>query len=1679
MFNHCKLIQVRPRFWVLPVLLSCAAAALAQNTITVTDGTTPAALAPGSPSSSYPLSEFEHYSPYTGKMNLVFPMHHIGGRGTAGFEMVLKINSAWTAEKVLTPNPPHVDLFPTWWSQGGTPVYGPGHLFGRESAIFATDCTGAPPGPIAKVTLGRLTFTAPDGTETELRDANTDGRPYSIPDYCHNSANSWDAGRGTVFVSRDGSAMTFVADATVMDFNPETTSGFFYVNGNLVFRDGTTYRIDTGNVSWIRDRNGNKISFTYNVSNEVTQIQDQNDRTITITYLDTTCAGSAPSCDHIAYTIQGTSGPITQSLEIGYSPLGSALRSGYSLETYDQLFPEAQTNNNSTFNPFVVSYLRYPNDTKFQIFYNSYGEPARVILPTGAAIEYDMVGLLNGSSGFAGNPTDTNPVMIDRILSTRREYSNGITLSGSTQKAYSYGGGTVGTQTATETFYDGSGTALTQTVHSSYGQPINALIITGTAYDGWQEGKEFQTQWGSPVLKTLANTWQQIGVVTCGSNCFLGGPPENPAITTVQTTLNDTNQVAEVDYGYDAYNNVTSKQEKDYGNGSAGSLIRQTATTYLTVAGYTAPSVNLVSLPIQEIVTNGSSTVIAQTQWCYDNGQGVAGAGCSSSSLQNYSNIVGHDSTFGTGYTTRGNITTLSRWLSTTNSYLPATNTYDIAGNVFTATDRNGNTTTYTYSDQFTTGTTLPGGQATYGFVTNVALPSATGFSYSQKYDYYLGKPTQFTDINNIVTNITYESAASLLDRPLTVDRAVGVPADETQTNYSYCDSACNPSQTVTTFNDQVNVGDKLLQSVTVYDGLGRVAETRQYEDSSHYISVQTKYDSLGRVFQVSNPTRSANLPPTQWTTSVYDTLSRVKTVTTPDGSATSIVYSGNQTTTTDPAPSARSSTVDALGRVTQVVEDPTGLNYQTKYSYDGLDNLTQVCQNFSGTCGETRTFQYDSLSRLTSAANPETKNLATAYSYDNNGNLVTKTDANGVITCYGTLNGSTCTFSNVGYDSLNRLLKKSYSDTGTSTVTYTYDSVSKGRLSSVANGVSTTSYTAYDSLGRMKASSQSTSGTNYNFAYTYNRAGALTSVTYPSARVVNTSYDGADRVGLVSSGTTNYATLTTTPSQGIYAYTPHGAIQQMSLANGLVSVATPYSTDRMQPQSVTTTGSTTPLSLGFYYCPNKGLSCTTNNGNLKTQTMATLRQDYGYDKANRLSSAGETGGSSEWSQTYGYDAYGNRWVITSPGYTLSTFTPTTPSFYDTYNRLNLTVGSNYDNAGNQTQQGGYAQAYDAENHVKSSTINSATTAYSYDGDGRRVMKVSGGAATVYVYDAQGQLAAEYATPAAGAPCVTCYRIEDHLGSTRMVTDGSGNTVSLHDYLPWGEEIPAGVGGRGTLYGATDAVTQRFTAKERDAETGFDYFGARYFSGAQGRFTSPDPVTITPHRLFDPQQLNAYAYVRNNPLRFIDLTGEVLTCTGSDQAACLADLQLIAGDAASRVSVDAKTGVVSFDTTDLDLAKNEGANLINDLVTSTSNYGFSVGDTTQTKAGPVRVDYISNLPLFTDQVANRKCNCMADNERPANVDDQLVFNPNNPRIRHRSNTKLSLAEPYTVVFHELAEAYEKIDGGHGDSYATSHNSAVVRENKLRDQRPNLRGHNPGSGGPANGPADSTMIIIRK
>ena len=91
--------------------------------------------------------------------------------------------------------------------------------------------------------------------------------------------------------------------------------------------------------------------------------------------------------------------------------------------------------------------------------------------------------------------------------------------------------------------------------------------------------------------------------------------------------------------------------------------------------------------------------------------------------------------------------------------------------------------------------------------------------------------------------------------------------------------------------------------------------------------------------------------------------------------------------------------------------------------------------------------------------------------------------------------------------------------------------------------------------------------------------------------------------------------------------------------------------------------------------------------------------------------------------------------------------------------------------------------------------------------------------------------------------------------------------------LPFGEELFAGTGGRTAAQGYVgDSVRQKFTQKERDNETGLDYFGARYYESTQGRFTSPDPL-LSSGTIFDPRSWNRYSYTSNNPLRYIDPTG--------------------------------------------------------------------------------------------------------------------------------------------------------------------------------------------------------------
>jgi RHS repeat-associated protein len=417
----------------------------------------------------------------------------------------------------------------------------------------------------------------------------------------------------------------------------------------------------------------------------------------------------------------------------------------------------------------------------------------------------------------------------------------------------------------------------------------------------------------------------------------------------------------------------------------------------------------------------------------------------------------------------------------------------------------------------------------------------------------------------------------------------------------------------------------------------------------------------------------------------------------------------------------------------------------------------------------------------------------------------------------------------------------------------------SKGRLTEVHSSVTRNIVDEYDAEGRVKRSRQRTDGKGYRMAYTYDLAGNLTTETYPSGRLVTIAYNRAGRPR-------NVQDLDKTYVSGVL-YSPHGAVTQMTRGNGLFEEAT-YNL-RLQPKTIglgTSLGNPDKLRIEYGYGNDRAADSATNNGNLTAQTIrvgaSTWPQTYNYDGVNRLQSATEGG---YWSQGYSYDRWGNRAVISGLVLTPALTPQTLGAFNTANNRLATWV---YDQAGNLTQDGlGRTFDYDAENRQTRAVADT----YFYDGEGRRVKKVVGGATTTFVYDAFGKLVAEYS----GARQFWVSHItSDHLGSTRAVTNDTGVVQSRLDYLPFGEEIPSTVGGRGGVagYGTDAGIRQKFTGKERDLETGLDYFGARYLSSAQGRFTGPDePVVFADPD--DPQTWNLYTYARNNPHRFVDPDG--------------------------------------------------------------------------------------------------------------------------------------------------------------------------------------------------------------
>lgn len=1565
------------------LLTLSAASAAAQSP---TDGSTPSGLTPGSPAGSYALSDFDTVNLYNGSLNFRLPLLKIGGRGGAGYPVTLHVEKKWTVHKhyeVGVGNFYFADG--GWWSEEAEGW----RLFDAGKVDIRSARREQPAGTTVE-TLTRVTFTAPDGTEYDLRDQQTNGQPVA--------PQAGGFNRGRVFVTSDGTSATFLSDWDVLD-DPTLGQGFYddRPDGYLLLKDGMRFRVVDGKIAWMRDRNGNKVTFGYDINRRVTSVTDSLSRQVTIVYATT-------SVPYTEISFAGFGGA-ARTLRIGQTNLGSALRSGQTLKTIGQLFPELHGGGPA--DPTVVSYVELPDGRRYRLFYNSYAELARVELPTGGAVEYDhTAGLADGAASgvfsvTGGGGAVTEKHVYRRVVERRVYPAGGTGTDYESRTAYSRPETTAANAGhVVSDSYDPSGALLARSRHYFHGSPRASFSQKPTQYAAYKDGREHKTEAfaadGTTVLRRATQAFAQRAAVTWWTGDAELAPPNDPRLTETVATLADTNQVSKQTFAYDQYNNQTDAYDYDYGAGAAGALLRRAHTDYVTAAAYVgadpdpAVGAHLRALPSQTWVSSDAAgnAKVLRTTYEYDNYADDA----RHKPLVARANITSHDtSVYSTTFTRRGNVTGVTSYADAAaqTGGVTASTQYDVAGNPVKSIDARGNASTVGYSDSFCNGAGCGGAFTanTYAFPTSTAsaVPdpagtygSSTALVTSTKYDFRTGLVYSVTDANGQTTTFAY---ADELDRPTSQVRP-----DGSRTDIEYGDVVGNLHVRVLADLDAT----RRKESLQYFDGLGRAVRSfgkEGQEAASPWLTADTQYDALGRTWRVSNQYRSAGPgspvnPSGRWTTTTYDALGRVASVTTPDDpardqlpaghpdrqepfpkdAASVSAYSGDKMMITDQAGKRRISRSDALGRLTDVWEvtaaDASTVTlsfggvsynaYRTSYRYDAVGNLRKVEQG-----AQVRFYAYDSLSRLVRARHPEQGAMATdadfpaltdsssgtangqwslGYNYDAGGNLLKRKDARNVTAAYT-------------YDAVGRNTVINYSD-ATPDVALYYDgaTLGKGRAwRSEAAGVSRQTVAQYDSLGRPKAYSQqfwagSAWGAAFNVARTYDRAGNLLTQTYPSGRTVSYTYDAAGRLASFAGNLGD--AVQRTYSTGI-VYDESGGMSREQYGT-----QTPLYNRRFYNSR----GQVAEVRLGTYHATDAGWwnrgailnvysaqagwteSGPDNNGNLRKQMVFVPNDDaisggwqtnffYDYDSLNRLAAVREVqNGQNLWVQDYDYDRFGNRTVNaagtqvygTNPSYSVPEPQYTASA---TTNRLSAPSGyaMTYDAAGNLTYDnymGEGARTYDAEGRMTSAQFisgQSQTATYAYDADGRRVKRILGAGGEVWqVYGVGGELLAEYAAGAApsspqkeygrraGELLVTAgpaaevrWLVCDHLGTPRMVVAKSGalSAVSRHDYLPFGEELAAGFAGRTNSqgYSQPDGSRQKFAGSERDEETGLDYMQARYYGAAAGRFASVDPVFFQKEMMIDPQRFNLYAYVRNNPLRFVDPKGEAIELTGDEK----------------------------------------------------------------------------------------------------------------------------------------------------------------------------------------------------
>lgn len=617
--------------------------------------------------------------------------------------------------------------------------------------------------------------------------------------------------------------------------------------------------------------------------------------------------------------------------------------------------------------------------------------------------------------------------------------------------------------------------------------------------------------------------------------------------------------------------------------------------------------------------------------------------------------------------------------------------------------------------------------------------------------------------------------------------------------------------------------------------------------------------------------------PLSRTTTLEYNSYGDRKAETNPEGDKRTWAFNEDSQLVSEVSPRGNEEGAKASEFETKFERDPQGrlltatnpLGHTTKRAYDGNGNLETMTDGN----GRTTTYTYDSADQLTKVKAPNGD--VREAGYDSMGLITSRTDGSkntrkyernllGQITeeidplerkttreydAAGNLKkvkdpeSRTITYT---YDPADRLTKVDYSEEATADVVYEYDKNSN--VTVMKDGTGTTGY-ELDSLDRLI---KVENGAKQVVKYEYNLGEEQTKVTYPNGKSLTRAFDKAGRLEKITdwlSGESKFAydrdsqlKATTFPSGSTnkdeYAYNNADQLTKITMKRGSETLASlSYARDKAgQVESETQTGLPGGAETSFAYDENERLSkagASEFKYDAANNPTSVAGTSYSYDKASQLEKGGGV--------SFTFNKVGQRTKAAPES------GPATTYGYDQAGNL-ISVKRPEEGAVKKIED---AYAYDGKGLRASQTISGAKAGFAWDASAPLPLLLSDGANS-YIYGPGGLPIAQIN----GEEKIT-YLHHDQLGSTRLLTNSSGEAKGSYTYSPYG-----------AVSGQTGSTTTPlgFNGQYTNSSTGLIYMRARTYDPVTAQFLSADPLVA---KTGEP-----YSYAADDPVNEEDPSGE-------------------------------------------------------------------------------------------------------------------------------------------------------------------------------------------------------------